>query len=223
MNKGGVIFDFNGTLFWDSDYQESSWDDYLEKHGIRLNEQQKRDYIHGRNGKDTFEILFKRELTDHEVERLTEEKEVIYRNECLKHKMELAPGAEALLLDLKAKGIPIAIATAAGKSNVDFFIEKFNLLDFFEPENIIYNDGSVRGKPFPDLFEKALKQLNVDKAHSIIFEDSYSGIQAAVNSKVAKVIIVNSNNSDFSDFKLPVITHFNEFNRALVYENHAVD
>ncbi len=22
----GVIFDFNGTLFWDSEYQETSWD-----------------------------------------------------------------------------------------------------------------------------------------------------------------------------------------------------
>ena len=97
MKRGGVIFDFNGTLFWDSEYQETSWDKYLEKHNISLTEAQKKEYIHGRNGKDSFEYLFKRKLNDSEVQIFTEEKEIIYRAECLKHKMELAPGAKKLL------------------------------------------------------------------------------------------------------------------------------
>lgn len=214
MNKGGVIFDFNGTLFWDSEYQETSWDKYLEKHNIELTAQQKREYIHGRNGKDTFEILFSRKMENDEVERRTEEKEVIYRNECLKHKMELAPGAISLLEHLKSEGIPMAIATAAGKSNVDFFIEKFNLLRYFDEKHIIYNDGTVRGKPHPDLFEKAAEALNVDKEKSIIFEDSSSGIQAALRAKAAAVVIVNSTNDSYREFDLTQIKHFDEFDRA---------
>ena len=132
MKKGGVIFDFNGTLFWDSEYQESSWDEYLKTHDIKLTKSQKKEYIHGRNGKDTFEILFNRKLNDLEVHQLVEEKEILYREECLKHKMELAPGAKSLLEYLKNKEIPMAIATASGKTNIDFFIEKFNLLAYFE-------------------------------------------------------------------------------------------
>lgn len=50
MKKRGVIFDFNGTLFWDTEYQESSWDEYLRHHNIELTESQKKEYIHGRNG-----------------------------------------------------------------------------------------------------------------------------------------------------------------------------
>ncbi|MCG8309063.1 MAG: HAD family phosphatase [Cytophagales bacterium] len=216
MKKGGIIFDFNGTLFWDSEYQEASWDEYLEKHNISLTRRQKRDYIHGRNGKDTFEILFNRKLKDSEVHQFTEEKETIYRNECLKHKMEFAPGAKSLLEYLKSEKIPIAIATAAGKTNVDFFIEKFNLLDYFEIEHIIFNDGSIKGKPHPDLFEKAVHSLDVNKERSIIFEDSYSGIQAAINCKVSTVIIVNSSGDDFNEFNLPVIKHFDEVDRNLL-------
>lgn len=214
MNKGGVIFDFNGTLFWDSEYQETSWDMYLEEHNIELTAQQKREYIHGRNGKDTFEIIFNRKMENDEVERRNEEKEVIYRNECLKHKMELAPGAISLLEHLKSEGIPMAIATAAGKSNVDFFIEKFNLLRYFDKKHIIYNNGTVRGKPHPDLFEKAAETLNVDKEKSIIFEDSSSGIQAALRAKAAAVVIVNSTNDSYSEFDLTQIKHFDEFDRA---------
>ncbi|WP_394707644.1 HAD family hydrolase [uncultured Bacteroides sp.] len=216
MKQGGVIFDFNGTLFWDSEYQESSWDEYLKMQNIKLTKQQKREYIHGRNGKDTFEILFNRKLNDSEVNQFIEEKEILYRKECLKHKMELAPGVKPLLEYLKAEKIPMAIATAAGKTNVDFFIEKFNLLTYFKREHIIYDDGSIKGKPNPDLFEKAINRLGVDKENSIIFEDSYSGIHAAINSKVGTVIIVKSTDENFESFNLPIIKHFDEFDKNIL-------
>ncbi|SHG26098.1 haloacid dehalogenase superfamily, subfamily IA, variant 3 with third motif having DD or ED [Flagellimonas flava] len=216
MRKGGVIFDFNGTLFWDSPYQESSWDKYLQHYGISLTKAQKREYIHGRNGKDTFEILFGRKLSAVEIHQFTEEKEVLYRNECLKHKMELAPGAKLLLEELKANEVPMAIATASGKSNVDFFIDRFNLLEYFDAENIIYNDGSVKGKPHPEIFLKAMDSLGIAKEQTIIFEDSFSGIQSAINSKASTVIIVNSNDDEYLEFELPVINHFDEFDRNLL-------
>ena len=217
MVQGGVIFDFNGTLYWDSAYQESSWDEYLESQNIRLTDAQKREYIHGRNGKDTFEILFKRTLSDEEVAYFTEEKEVLYRRECLKHKMELAPGALDLLNNLKSNAIPFALATASGKNNVDFFIEHFNLLDHFKEEHIIYDDGTMRGKPHPDLFNRAIERLDIDRSKSIIFEDSHSGIQAAINSQVSQVIIVNSAGGNYENFNFPVITHFDEFDREMLH------
>jgi HAD superfamily hydrolase (TIGR01509 family) len=216
MKNGGVIFDFNGTLFWDTEYQEISWDKYLETRNIYLTMAQKKEYIHGRNVKDTLELLFERKLSDSEVEQYTEEKELVYRNECLKHEMKLAPGAINLINYLNEKKIPIAIATAAGKSNVDFFIDKFNLLDYFSEEHIIYNDGKIKGKPHPDIFEKTIRKLGVKKSESIIFEDSFSGIQAAINCKVANVIIVNSTKENYSNFNFPVIEHFDEFDRNLL-------
>ena len=216
MKDRGVIFDFNGTLFWDSKYQESSWDEYLKNHNINMTAAQKKEYIHGRNGKDTLEYLFKRELSDTEVEQYTEEKEQLYRKECLKHKMELAPGAVDLLNHLNEQKIPIAIATASGKRNVDFFIDKLNLLDYFSEEHIIYNDGKIKGKPHPDIFEKAISRLGIDSLKTIIFEDSVSGIQAAMNSKVANIIIVNSTKENYSGFNFPIIEHFDQFDRNLL-------
>lgn len=213
MKIQGLIFDFNGTLFWDTSYQESSWDEYLIKHNITLTDKEKQTYIHGRNGRDTFEYLFGRPITEQELYQFTEEKEIIYRRICLENKMELAPGVKSLIQFLLDKNIKIAIATAAGKSNVDFFIEQFNLLRYFKLENIIYNDGTSRGKPFPDLFNKAIKTLNIANGNSIIFEDSISGIKAAENANPAKVIIVNSTNTTFEDFNHQIITHFDQFDR----------
>lgn len=216
INRGGVIFDFNGTLFWDSAIQESAWDKYLESHQLNLTAAQKKEFIHGRNNKDTLEFIFRRELNDLEIAQYSEEKEIIYREECMRHKMQLAPGAVELLNYLKYQGIPMAIATASGKSNVDFFINQLNLLDYFAEEHIIYNDGKIKGKPNPDIFEKAIEQLGVKNDESIIFEDSISGIQAAINCKVANVIIVNSTKQNYSAYKFPVIAHFDDFDRKLL-------
>ena len=110
----------------------------------------------------------------------------------------------------------MAIATASGKANLDFFIEKLNLLDYFDREHIIFDDGSIIGKPDPDLFERAIKKLGVSRESSIIFEDSYPGIQAAMNSKVSTIIIVNSNREDYDEFTFPVIHQFDEFDRNLL-------
>lgn len=216
MNEIGIIFDFNGTLFWDTEYQNSSWDEYLTKQNVILSAEEKSEFIYGRNGKDTFEYIFKKTFTSGEIDVLTEKKEVYYRNECLRHKMELAPGAEDLLAELLIKNVPIAIATASAKPNVDFFIEKFNLLRFFKPEHIIYNDGTVNGKPLPDIFNKAIDALGVKKENIIIFEDSASGVEAALRAKVRHVIIVDSAKNDWGNTLLPKIDHFDLFDRTLL-------
>ena len=207
LSKYGVIFDFNGTLYWDTSIQNDSWDKYLEIHGIQLSKAEKKEYIHGSNGKDSFEYIFKKSFLPMEIEKLTEDKEVIYRSGCLKHPMKFAPGALSLLDFLSEMNIRLSIATASGKANVDFFIEKFNLLKYFRYENIIYNDGSMRGKPFPDLFINAIEKMNISKDHTIVFEDSISGIEAASNTRVGNIIIVDSNNENFDEFERNLIAN----------------
>ena len=215
MKITGVVFDFNGTLFWDTHLQNESWNRFLEKYGFSLSEEEKKKYIHGINAKDTFEYLFKRELDDDEVYRLTEEKEVIYRSMCLEHGMQLAPGAEQLIRFLMSSGVALGIATASAKNNVDFFIQHFNLLDYFTPGHIIYNDGTMRGKPHPDLFNKAISALGTKPEETLIFEDSHAGIEAALRSGAAEVIIVNSANADYNGLPCRQITDFGEVDRSL--------
>lgn len=215
MNIKGVVFDFNGTLFWDTHLQENSWDRFLEKYDFTLNEEEKRKYIHGINAKDTFEYLFKRELDAAEVYRLTEEKEVIYRKMCLEHGMQLAPGAEELIRFLAGSGVALAIATASEKNNVEFFIRHFPLLNYFKREHIIFNDGTMRGKPHPDLFNKAIKTIGTKPEETLIFEDSHAGIESAIGSGAAKVVIVNSANAGYDGFSCQQIVDFSAVDRSL--------
>ena len=213
MKKQGVVFDFNGTLFWDTELQEKSWGKFLHKYGFELNEEERNTWIHGINAKDTFEYLFKRTCSAEEVHRLTEEKEVIYRGMCLEQGIKWAPGALELIEFLKENEVPVAIATASDKNNVDFFIEQLDLLKYFHSKNIIYNDGSMRGKPNPDLFNKAIDALGIPAKHVTIFEDSLAGVEAARNSGAGNVYVVNGNGR-FKKYDYPVISHFDQVDRT---------
>ena len=92
-------------------------------------------------------------------------------------------------------------------------IRRLELYKWFDKEHIIYNDGSMRGKPFPDLFLKALDMLGIEGKDAVVFEDSVSGIKAAEAAQVGKVVIVDSNSGDYKAWagKNPIIKRFSEF------------
>lgn len=213
MNKKGVIFDFNGTLLWDTQLHNTAWDNFLKEHGILLSDEEKRRRIHGRLNREILQDLFDNKLTDAEIERYALEKEFGYQRLCTELKdFTLAEGVIELFELLKGRSIPFGIATASGLENVEFYIKRLELFKWFKKDHIIYNDGSMRGKPFPDLFLKALDVLGIEGKESVIFEDSVAGIKAAEAAGAEKIIIVNSNDDNYKAWsgKYPVIINFRE-------------
>lgn len=212
--KKGIVFDFNGTLLWDTHLHNAAWDKFFREHGLYLSDEEKHQKMHGRLNKEILADLFGGRLTEAEIERYSLEKEYGYQRMCEElEDFSLAEGVIDLFEKLKEKGIPYAIATASGIENVEFYRKRLELDRWFMPEHIIYNDGSMRGKPFPDLFLKAIAALGIECGNIIVFEDSVSGIKAAEAAGAGKVVIVNSNNSDYAEWegKYPVIRHFSEF------------
>lgn len=213
MSIKGVIFDFNGTLLWDTQLHNTAWDIFLNKHGISLSDEKKHQQIHGKLNTEIMRYLFGNKLDHEEMERYILEKESIYQGLCTElDDFALAEGTIALFEKLKENDIPFVIATAADLVNVDFYIKSFDLYKWFKKEHIIYNDGTVRGKPFPDIFLKALDVLGIEGKDAVIFEDSISGLKAAEAAEAGKIIIVNSNEGDYTEFedKHPIINSFNE-------------
>ena len=189
----GIIFDFNGTLFWDSEIQENAWKTFGTKlSGRNITDEEFNTYFHGRTNKDTLEYLTERVLTDKEVNELAQQKESIYRDLCKSdlNKFKLAPGVERYLNYLKENNIPFTIATASEINNVNFFIKEFQLDKWFDISKIVYDDGTFRGKPEPDIYLKASEALNIQPDNCIVFEDASSGIKSAKSAGVKEIIAV---------------------------------
>ncbi len=215
MTIKGVIFDFNGTLYWDTQLHNVAWDLFLEKNRIFLSDEEKNTRIHGKNNIDILKSLFTRELSLKDIDEMSIEKEDIYQSLCLKHKLGLAPGSVSFFKFLTKIRIPFTIATAADLYNVDFYFKHLDLGFYFDKSKVIYSDGTLKSKPDPEIFRKAMTVLGLKEGEVLIFEDSTSGIEAAENAKVKKIIIVNSTNNDYSKWNHQVITSFEEVDRAL--------
>lgn len=222
MTIKGVIFDFNGTLFNDTELHEIAWREYSAKlrNGKAFDDYELEHYMFGRSNAEIIEYAIGRKPTPEEVEKYAWEKEECYRQMVLKNPecIKLVDGAEDLLDWLKEHNIPMTIATGSEINNVKFFIEIFNLEKWFDTSKIVYDDGIRLGKPHPDIYIAALKELNLKPEETLVFEDSYSGITAANEAKIGMVIAINDHPETFKhkDKVYKVIRDFNEFDKSLI-------
>ena len=136
---------------------------------------------------------------------LIEQKEALYREMCLNldGDFRLSPGAPELLDDLVKHNIPLTIATASGKKNVDFFVEHLHLEKWFEIEKIVFDNGKIPGKPAPDLYLAAAEKLNLHPEACVVVEDSRSGIQAAHHAGAGWVVALGPVETHSSLVRLP--------------------
>jgi HAD superfamily hydrolase (TIGR01509 family) len=215
MSKG-YIFDFNGTMFWDTEYHDEAWMAFSDKYGLNITKKYLREELHGKVNREILKIVYDPAISEAEATLLSEEKELIYRQivHRLGHKIQLAPGVQKVLNKLKKKKTPMAIATSSPKVNVDFYKVFFNLTKWFPENLIIYDDGSFSGKPAPDIFLLAAERLNLDPSDCIVVEDSITGIKSARAAGVGHIYLVSSGNHlawDRSDTFVEVIEDFNHF------------
>jgi HAD superfamily hydrolase (TIGR01509 family) len=182
MTFDGIIFDFNGVLWWDNALVEKGWQrTAMELRGRLFSAEEIARIVRGRNGRDTLEYLAGHPLEEVEIRRLIDEREAAYRELCLQEgeNFRLSPGAEELLDYLKARSIPRTIATASEKMNVDFFVAQLGLARWFDPRLIVYDDGVRRGKPAPDFYLQAAANLKLNPSGCVVVEDSLTGMRAA--------------------------------------------
>jgi beta-phosphoglucomutase len=191
MTFQGIVFDFNGVLWWDSHLQEQAWREFaLEQFGFSMTDEIMTCEVHGRNNKHTLEFLAGTHLGEKQLEQLSHQKEMLYRRLCLAEGggFQLSPGAIDLLDALRTDEIPRTIATASGKDNLLFFVEQLQLERWFDPVRILYDDSTRPGKPAPDIYLQAAKMIGLNPGNCVVVEDSIAGIQAACAAGMGYII-----------------------------------
>lgn len=217
----GIIFDFNGTLFFDSEKHLETWREFSKRlRPYAFTDEEMREYMFGRTNEDIIAYLIGKKPEPELVENLATEKEALYRDMCRNDKENtvLAPGAIDFLNFLKENNVPMTIATMSEKDNVDFYIEQFNLAKWFDLDKIVYSDGTLKGKPAPDIYLKAANILNLKPKDCIVVEDAISGIESARAAGIGKIIAIASMESVDLYKKIPcvkqIIKTFHEIDKT---------
>lgn len=174
----GFIFDMDGVIVDNYTYHIEAWGKFCRKHGLEFDGENFTKKYFGKNNADILQALLNKTITHSEIQELGEEKEAIYRDIYRSHIKPLN-GLIDFMKTLKIRNKKIALASSAPQSNIDFVVESIDIKRYIDA---IVNGNMVKlGKPNPHIFLKAAELLELEPTRCVVFEDSFSGVQAALN------------------------------------------
>jgi beta-phosphoglucomutase len=194
-----VIFDFNGIIVDDEPIHFELFQRVLNEEAIHLNEQDYYDRYLGCDDRGAFTTAYREHgqaLSQSKLDQLIERKAAYYREE-IKSKIRVFPGIQTLVSTL-AKKLPLAIASGALRHEIEIILSSIGLRANFRA--IVSAEDVTRGKPEPEIFLKALAQLNaalnsdhpISPAECLVIEDSKEGIRGARRAGMKCLAVTNS-------------------------------
>lgn len=206
-----IIFDMDGVII-DSEYGFiNSKHQVLKELGINV----EKDYHYKFFG-TSFEYMW--EEMKKELKFSASVQDCIVRMETLRKEIKDRDGLKAIegvlnfINHIHENGIKLAIASSSSMDDILETVETFNLKDKFEV--LVTGRDCKNSKPFPDVFLKAAKELNINIDNCLVIEDSKNGVKAA---KAAKMKCIGYNNPEFINFvdlreADKIIQYFEELN-----------
>lgn len=108
------------------------------------------------------------------------------------------PGLINLLNFIKENNLSCAVATSTQRSSAEKSLHVIGAWDYLDA--VVYGDEVLKGKPEPDIFLKAAKDINCEPEECIVIEDSINGIKAGYAARM-KVVHVPDTISIDDDIK----------------------
>ena len=186
-----LIFDFDGLILDTETPEVLVWQSIYKEHGYELPVDEWEKTIGGYgisnfNAADHLSLLSSGRLDSVSLRSR-------YRKEAdeIIHASPVLPGVINMIEQAKKNGLQIAIGSSSHHAWVDTHTNRLGIFHYFD--HIICADDVAPGrtKPNPDIYLKALEQLNVKNDEAVIFEDSINGVLAARRAEIFVVAVPN--------------------------------
>ena len=184
-----LIFDMDGVLVHSNPFHLQKWAALLKKHGIPFNDADLPGIIVGVRDDTNLRRFFGNHITDEEVDRLNDQLEEKFR-EVFTRSAGPPPGAQRLLEEGLARGLPMALASSGTQQNVDFVVDALKLRPYLRV--IISGNDVTHPKPDPEIYLKAADKLGIEPVSCVAFEDSFVGVEAAKRAGMKCVAIAST-------------------------------
>lgn len=173
----GVIFDMDGLMF-DTErlYTKLWW-----KAGMECGENFSDEFLdsfRGMNPQAVHDIFIEKIGNDFDYIRCRDLKRQYTIDYMNTEGAPLKKGLKELLRYLKQSGIKIAVATSTARYLAEIILKSGNVYDYVDV--FVPGDLVERSKPYPDIFWKAAKMMELDPKNCLVLEDSIMGVQAGI-------------------------------------------
>ncbi|MFI6936125.1 HAD family hydrolase [Streptomyces sp. NPDC050287] len=167
IHAQALLFDNDGTLVSSLASVDRCWTRWAAEYGITV-EDFARVELHGRPAVEIAADLLPADVVPEAVARI----EKLEVEDVPNGGVHLLPGTRAFLDALPADRW--AVVTSATRRLAEARLDAVGIL----PKTLIAADDITRGKPDPEPYLLAARQLGVDPAHCVVFEDAPAGLQA---------------------------------------------
>jgi HAD superfamily hydrolase (TIGR01509 family) len=99
-------------------------------------------------------------------------------------------GAEEIVRRLAAEGMPLAVASSAHRAVIDAALGALGIHELFSV--VLTSDQVAHGKPAPDVYLLAARELGVDPVDCLVVEDSLNGVLSGRAAGMTVVLVPNA-------------------------------
>lgn len=186
-----LIFDFDGLILDTETPEVLVWQSIYQDHGFELpvHEWEKTVGGYGISNFDAAEHLSL--LSSGRLDSVSLRSR--YRKEAdeIIHASPILPGVVCMIEQAKESGFRVSIGSSSPHSWVDTHAKRLGVFHYFDHVVCADDVAPGRTKPNPDIYLKALEQLNVRNDAAVVFEDSLNGVLAARRAGIFVVAVPN--------------------------------
>ena len=177
-NYKGLVFDCDGTLVNSMEYFFEGWKSLCKKHNL-IFPKDRFFSLAGTPVRRIVEIILEdnnRSIDDTWVDSFLVEKRAFHKNRRDEGEFPTEITCVTNIVKELHGKIPLAVASSGSKVFVREDLEHHDLLKYFQA--VVTVEDVKNGKPAPDLFLEACRQIKIEPIDCIGYEDATIGIES---------------------------------------------
>lgn len=181
-----VIFDMDGVLIDTEKWLQQYWRQAAAEAGFDMTKEHTLSIrsLAGKYAAPYLQGIFGEKFSYWDIR---ERRKELMKEHIAQHGIEKKPGVDEVLDYLRSHGIRTAVATATDPVRAKEYLTKIGIYDKFD--EVVCATMVENGKPKPDVYLYACKQIGERPEDCIAVEDSPNGVRSAVDAGIRTVMV----------------------------------
>ena len=188
-----VLFDMDGTLIDTEKFFRIAWPQAAAEFGYHVTDEQA---LNLRSLGRPFQPAYLKSQfgEDYPADEVRARRKEIMEEYLKDGGLQPMPGAEDCLRRLRDLGVTLAVTTASDMERTTRYLTKLGLVKYFD--RLISATEVPEGKPSPDIYLYAVKELGLTPEDCIAVEDAPNGILSAYRAGLRVIMVPDQSEPD---------------------------
>ena len=176
-NVNTIIFDMDGVLFDTETFYYHRREKFLAEKGISIKHLPPSFFVGG-NMKQIWRDILRDDYDNWDISKLQEEYTIYKHNHPLPYENLIFSDTFEVIKKFYDNGYRLGLASSSTKHDILKALDSTHLRRYFSV--ILSGEEFSRGKPYPDIYQEAVRLLTTNHDTVLVVEDSEKGIEAGV-------------------------------------------